>query len=127
MVKFYEMGNGKFIAEAGRGTTPKKIRELQKEEWTRKNGGICRIVDYTEPHALFLAMEGNGERLIDSLNIDKTKLTKFYRKIFEEYEKQKFPLTLLGKYSMWITFKDKKDLFNYYCTLSNLDNTEVKL
>jgi hypothetical protein len=58
-MKFYEMGNGNFIAEAGRGTTSKKIRELQNEEWARKQGGICRITEYTEPHAIFFAERNN--------------------------------------------------------------------
>ncbi len=56
MVKFYEMGNGRFIAEAGRGTKRKDIIKLQEEEWARKQGGICRIVDYTEPHAIYFAL-----------------------------------------------------------------------
>jgi len=54
-MKFYLMGNGNYIAEAGRGTTPKFIRELQQQEWARKQGGICRIVELTEPRAIYFA------------------------------------------------------------------------
>lgn len=56
MVKFYRMGNGNLIAEGGRGTTRKVIRGLQEREWARRQGGICEIVDYTEPHAVFFAL-----------------------------------------------------------------------
>jgi len=54
-VKFYEMGDGGYIAVAGRGTTKKTILKLQEQEWARKRGGICRIVEYTEPHAIWFA------------------------------------------------------------------------
>ena len=56
-VKFYAMGNGNMIAEAGRGITRRKIEELQKTEWARKQGGICNIVEYTEPRAIFFAQQ----------------------------------------------------------------------
>ena len=55
MVLFYEMANGTFIVEAGRGITKQAIKKFQKEEWARKRGGICRIVEFTEPRAIFFA------------------------------------------------------------------------
>ena len=53
MNKFYEMGNGNMIAEAGRGTNKKAIIKLQKNEWARKQGGICAIIEITEPRAIY--------------------------------------------------------------------------
>ena len=58
-MKFYEMGNGNFIAEAHRGTSVKVIKELQKQEWARKQGGICRIRNLTEERAIYFAMTQN--------------------------------------------------------------------
>lgn len=52
---------------------------------------------------------------------DKTKLTPFYSGVFEEYENDKFPLKLLAKTGTWITFKTKKELFDYFLELSNID------
>ena len=52
---FYEMGTGRLIAEAGRGITNKAIRKLQETDWAKKQGGICRILEYTEPRAIFFA------------------------------------------------------------------------
>ena len=54
-MKFYEMGNGILIAEAGRGVTPTAIINLQKNEWARKQGGICAIREITEPRAIYFA------------------------------------------------------------------------
>lgn len=54
-MKFYLMGNGNLIAEANRGTTKKAILKLQEAEWARKQGGICQIVEYTEPRAIYFA------------------------------------------------------------------------
>ena len=56
-MKFYLMGNGKYIAEAGRGTNKKAIRKLQEQEWARKQGGICKIVDLTDARAIYFAMK----------------------------------------------------------------------
>ena len=53
---FYRMATGKLIAEANRGTTKKAIKKLQDEEWAKKQGGICEIAEYTEPHAIYFAM-----------------------------------------------------------------------
>ena len=53
---FYKMGNGKLIPVARRGTSRKKIKLLQKEEWARSQGGICAVISYTEPHAIYFAM-----------------------------------------------------------------------
>ena len=53
MNKFYEMGNGNMLAEVGRGITKKAIIKLQKNEWARKQGGICAIRELTEPRAIF--------------------------------------------------------------------------
>ena len=58
MAKFYTMGNGRYIAEAGRGTCKTAILKLQKEEWARKQGGICNVVELTEPRAIFFAQKG---------------------------------------------------------------------
>lgn len=58
MVKFYRMGNGGLIAEAGRGTTRNAIRGLQEREWAREQGNICEVVDYTENRAVFFALKG---------------------------------------------------------------------
>ena len=55
MVKFYEMGDGTKIAEAGRGTTKKRIVKLQTETWAQKHDGICGIVTLTEPRAIYFA------------------------------------------------------------------------
>ena len=55
-MKFYLMGNGNLIAEAHRGTTKKAIIKLQQEQWAMRQGGICRIVEYTEPRAIYFAM-----------------------------------------------------------------------
>ena len=49
------MGNGNYIAEAHRGITPKAIERLQQQEWARKQGGICRIIELTEPRAIYFA------------------------------------------------------------------------
>ena len=55
--KFYVMGTGKLIAEAGRGTTIKAIKKLQKREWAQKQGGITEIRTLTSPHAIYFAMK----------------------------------------------------------------------
>ena len=57
---FYEMGTGRLIAEAGRGITNKAIRKLQETDWAKKQGGICRILEYTEPRAIFFAEKNIG-------------------------------------------------------------------
>ncbi len=54
---FYKMGNGKLIPVAHRGTSRREIRALQKEEWARSQGGICAVISYTEPHAIYFAMK----------------------------------------------------------------------
>jgi len=54
---FYKMGNGKLIPVAHRGTSRKEIKALQKEEWARSQGGICVVISYTEPHAIYFAMK----------------------------------------------------------------------
>jgi hypothetical protein len=58
-MKFYEMGNGNLIAEAGRGLTVKKIKELQKTEWARKQGGICNIRELNDPRAIYFAQQAS--------------------------------------------------------------------
>jgi len=55
-MKFYLMGNGRLIAEAGRGTTRKAILELQEKKWVKQQGGICKILEYTEDRAIFSAL-----------------------------------------------------------------------
>lgn len=57
-MKFYLMGNGRHIAEAGRGTSKKAILALQKKEWARRQGGICRIVELIEERAIYFALKG---------------------------------------------------------------------
>lgn len=55
--------------------------------------------------------------------IDKRKLSKFWRGVFEEYENDTFPLALLGKNGM-MCFKDKQELFDYYLSLTNIDRRQ---
>ena len=55
------MGNGNIIAEAGRGIKKKDILKLQENEWARKQGGICNILEYTEEHAVFFALRDGVE------------------------------------------------------------------
>ncbi|GAH72614.1 unnamed protein product [marine sediment metagenome] len=57
---FYKMGNGRLIAVANRGTSRKKIKKLQKEKWARNQGGICAVISYTEPHAIYFANKVRG-------------------------------------------------------------------
>ena len=57
MERMFEMADGCKIMCAGRGKTKKEIIELQKEEWTQKHGGICGIVELTEPRAIFFAQK----------------------------------------------------------------------
>jgi len=57
---FYKMGNGKLIAVAHRGTSRKQIKKLQDEEWARHQGGICAVISYTEPHAIYFANKEEG-------------------------------------------------------------------
>lgn len=54
---FYKMGNGKLIPVAHRGTSRKEIKALQNETWARSQGGICAVISYTEPHAVYFAMK----------------------------------------------------------------------
>ncbi len=54
-IKFYQMGTGRLIAEAGRGMTKKAIKALQEKEWARHQGGICNIIEYSSEHAIFFA------------------------------------------------------------------------
>jgi len=52
---FYKMGNGNLIPVAHRGTSRKEIKALQEKEWARIQGGICAVISYTEPHAIYFA------------------------------------------------------------------------
>ena len=54
---FYKMGNGKLIPVAHRGTSRREIVKLQREEWANKQGGICQVISYTEPHAIYFALK----------------------------------------------------------------------
>jgi len=54
---FYKMGNGKLIPVAHRGTSRKEILALQREEWARRQGGICAVISYTEVHATYFAIK----------------------------------------------------------------------
>lgn len=54
---FFKMGNGKLIAAAHRGVSRKEIKALQKEEWARSQGGICGVINYTKPYAIYFAMK----------------------------------------------------------------------
>ena len=56
-MKFYFMGNGRYIAAAGRGTSKKVILALQTQEWARRQGGISSIVELTEEHAIYYALK----------------------------------------------------------------------
>jgi len=55
-MKFYQMGNGNLIPVANRGTDKKDIVKLQEYEWARKQGGICGIIEYSEPRAIYFAL-----------------------------------------------------------------------
>ena len=55
MAKFYEMGDGTKIAEAGRGARKKDIKRLQETFWAKKHGGICGLTNLTSPHAIYYA------------------------------------------------------------------------
>ena len=57
-MKFYLMGNGRYISEANRGTSMKKIKQLQKQEWASKQGGICGVVELTSNRAIYFALKG---------------------------------------------------------------------
>ncbi len=57
---FYKMGNGKLIPVATRGTSRKEIKALQNEEWAKSQGGICAIISYTEPRAIYFATKERG-------------------------------------------------------------------
>ena len=54
-MKFYQMGDGSFVDVAYRSVKPKEISKLQNQEWAQKRGGICGVVEYTEPRAIFFA------------------------------------------------------------------------
>lgn len=54
------------------------------------------------------------------VKLDKRKLSGFYRGVFEQYEKEAFPLRLLGRHG-WMLFEDKKDLFDYYVNRTKLE------
>jgi len=54
---FYKMGNGKLIPVAHRGTSRREIKALQKEEWARSQGGICAVISYENPRAIYFAMK----------------------------------------------------------------------
>jgi len=54
---FYKMGNGKLIPVAHRGTSRRETKKLQDEEWARHQGGICAVISYTEPHAIYFALK----------------------------------------------------------------------
>jgi len=56
---FYKMGTGRLIAVAHRGTSRKQIKKLQKEKWVKSQGGICAVISYTEPHAIYFALQEN--------------------------------------------------------------------
>ena len=55
MAKFYQMADGTKIAEANRGANKKNIKKLQKQFWAKKHGGICGVVNLTEPQAIYYA------------------------------------------------------------------------
>lgn len=55
--KFYAMGNGNLIAVVKRDTTKKAISDLQQTDWAKRQGGICNIVEYTEPRAIYFAQK----------------------------------------------------------------------
>jgi len=57
---FYKMGNGRLIAIANRGTSRKEIKALQNEEWAKRQGGICAVISYTEPRAIYFATKERG-------------------------------------------------------------------
>ena len=57
MMLFYKMGNGKLIPVAHRGTSRKEIKALQKKDWAKSQGGICAVISYTEPHAIYFALK----------------------------------------------------------------------
>lgn len=59
---FYKMGNGNLVPVAHRGTSRREIKNLQDTDWAKTQGGICQVISYTEPHAIYFAMNNNFER-----------------------------------------------------------------
>jgi len=59
---FYKMGNGRLIPVAHRGTGRKEILKLQEEDWARSQGGICAVISYNEPRAIYFAEKERGDK-----------------------------------------------------------------
>lgn len=55
--KFYVMADGTMIDVGDRGVDKSAIEALQEQPWAIKHGGICRVVEYTEAHAVWLARQ----------------------------------------------------------------------
>ena len=62
---FYKMGNGNLVAVAHRGTGRKEIKKLQGEDWAKRQGGICLVISYDSPHAIYFAMHHNLNRSME--------------------------------------------------------------
>jgi len=58
---YCKMGNGRLIAIANREISRKEINKLQKKEWVRGQGGICAVITYTAPHAIYFINNGLGK------------------------------------------------------------------
>jgi len=58
---YCKMGNGRLIAIANREISRKQINKLQKAEWVRSQGGICAVITYTAPHAIYYVNNGLGK------------------------------------------------------------------
>ena len=58
---YCKMGNGRLIAIANREISRKEVNNLQKEEWVRSQGGICAVITYTAPHAIYFVNNGVGK------------------------------------------------------------------
>ena len=58
---YCKMGNGRLIAIPNREISRKEVNNLQKEEWVRSHGGICAVITYTAPHAIYFVNNGVGK------------------------------------------------------------------
>jgi len=57
---YCKMGNGRLISIPNREISRKEINKLQREEWVRSQGGICAVITYTAPHAIYFVNKARG-------------------------------------------------------------------
>jgi hypothetical protein len=56
--------------------------------------------------------------------LDKKKLNPYWKKEFEKYKNEKFPLAITGKYGGILTFPNRIELFDYYLNMTELDKVK---